>query len=79
MVMVTGKSEWLSVPGSLNTDSDKQTLTIRVRTSKEGAVILRKRCIYCLPNGHELVVLQNDEERVLFGPVNSERWRWASS
>jgi len=32
-----------------------------------------------LPNGHELVVLQNDEERVLFGPVNSERWRWASS
>jgi len=36
-------------------------------------MILRELGIYCLPNGHELVVLRNDEEgSVLYGPVSGE-------
>jgi hypothetical protein len=31
---------------------------------------LRERGIYCLPNGHELIVLRNDSEGcALYGPV----------
>ncbi len=37
-------------------------------------MILRERGIYCLPNGHELVVLRNDEEgSVLYGQLGCER------
>ena len=36
-------------------------------------MILRERGIYCLPNGHELVVLRTDEEgTVLYGPASCE-------
>ena len=39
-----------------------------------GAMILRERGIYCLPNGRELVVLRNNEEgTVLYGPVIYEQ------
>ena len=35
---------------------------------------LRERGIYCLPNGHELIVLRNDEKgSVLYGQVCCER------
>ena len=38
-------------------------------------MILRERGIYYLPNGSELVVLRNDDEgSVLYGPVNCERF-----
>lgn len=38
-------------------------------------MILRERGIYRLPNGRELLVLRNDEEcSVLYGPVCSERF-----
>jgi hypothetical protein len=37
-------------------------------------MVFRERGIYRLPNGRELIVLRNDEDgSVLFGPVNSER------
>jgi hypothetical protein len=36
-------------------------------------MILRVRGIYCLPNGHELVVLRNDEDgTVLYGRASCE-------
>jgi hypothetical protein len=36
-------------------------------------MILRERGIYCLPNGHELVVLRNAEDgTVLYGPAGCE-------
>jgi hypothetical protein len=38
-------------------------------------MILRKRGIYYLPNGCGLVVLRNDDEgSVLYGPVSCERF-----
>ena len=37
-------------------------------------MVFREHGIYKLPNGRELIVIRNDEEgSVLFGPVNSER------
>lgn len=45
-----------------------------MRTNRGGEMVFRERGIYRLPNGRELIVLRNDEEgSVLFGPVNSER------
>ena len=37
-------------------------------------MVFRERGIYSLPNGRELIVVKNDPEgSVLFGPVNPER------
>ena len=48
----------------------------RTRVNEQGgAMILRERGIYCLPNGRELIVLRNDDEGcVLYGPVSCERF-----